>query len=49
MALPGANPEAWNALTSGQSRGLVRRTHEDYLDMIAITEELDRLRRQRRT
>jgi phosphonate transport system substrate-binding protein len=49
MALPQSNPEAWRALTSDQSRGLVRRTHEDYLDMIAITEELDRLRRQRRT
>lgn len=49
MALPERNPEAWRALTSGQSRGLVRRTHEDYLDIVAITEELDRLRRQRRT
>ncbi|WP_439576845.1 phosphate/phosphite/phosphonate ABC transporter substrate-binding protein [Elioraea sp.] len=49
MALPETNPEAWRGLTSGQSRGLVRRTHDDYLDMVAITEELDRLRRQRRT
>ncbi len=49
MALPQANPEAWRALTGGQSRGLIRRTHEDYLDMVAISEELDRLRRQRRT
>ena len=49
MALPQANPDAWRALTGGQSRGLIRRTHEDYLDMVAISEELDRLRRQRRT
>ena len=49
MALPQANSEAWRALTGGQSRGLIRRTHEDYLDMVAISEELDRLRRQRRT
>jgi len=49
MALPERNPEAWRVLTSGQSRSLIRRTHEDYKDIVEITEELDRLRRQRRT
>lgn len=49
MKLPERNPEAWRVLTSGQSRGLIPRTHDDYKDIVEITEELDRLRRQRRT
>ncbi|WP_114375787.1 phosphate/phosphite/phosphonate ABC transporter substrate-binding protein [Elioraea thermophila] len=49
MNLPDRNPEAWRGLTSGQSRGLIPRSHDDYKDIVEITEELDRLRRQRRT
>lgn len=49
MNLPERNPEAWRGLSSGRSRGLIPRSHDDYKDIVEITEELDRLRRQRRT
>ena len=38
FALPKEDPEAFKLLTSGTSSGYAAAKHEDYLDMIAITE-----------
>jgi phosphonate transport system substrate-binding protein len=41
------SPETWKALTQGQVRGFARARHEDYLDVVAVIEELDRERKKR--
>lgn len=38
FAFPEEDPEAFNALQSNQSSGYGTTTHEDYIDMVAITE-----------
>lgn len=46
FAFPEADPEAFDALHSGNSSGYAEAKHEDYLDVIAITEYNAEQRRQ---
>jgi phosphonate transport system substrate-binding protein len=46
FATPERDPEAFRVASSG-ARGVVPTTHQDYLDMITITEENLARRRQR--
>lgn len=41
------DPEIWRALTDGQVSRFAPARHEDYLDVVAVIEELDRERRRR--
>jgi phosphonate transport system substrate-binding protein len=45
--MPVDGQEAWMSLTDGKTRGVVPARHEDYLDVIAVTEENERARRVR--
>lgn len=47
MAMPTEGPEAFQALTDGKSRRMVPVKHEDYLDIIEITEQNAEERRKR--
>ena len=49
FAFPKEDPEAFNQLHSGQSAGYIPATHEDYLDVIAVTEANAAERRSRGT
>ena len=45
LALPEKQPDAWKALTDGKSKGLVPVTHENYLEIVELIKENERLRR----
>lgn len=45
LALPEKAPEAWKALTGGKSKSMVPVTHENYLEIIELIKENERLRR----
>lgn len=45
MDMPKADAAAWKALTDGKSKGLAPVTHDDYVDMINLIKENERLRR----
>ncbi len=47
MALKDEAPDAWKALTDGQVSRYAPARHEDYLDVVAVIEELDRERKNR--
>lgn len=47
-AMPEADAEAFRAMSSG-ARGLAPAKHEDYLDVVAVVEENQQARRQRRS
>jgi phosphonate transport system substrate-binding protein len=44
--MPVDGPEAWKVLTDGKTRGVVPARHEDYADVIAVTEENERARKR---
>jgi phosphonate transport system substrate-binding protein len=41
------SPQTWETLTQGQVRGYAPAKHEDYLDVVAVVEEMDRERKRR--
>jgi len=45
-ALPAEGAEAWKILTDGKVRGVTPAKHEDYLDVIAVTNENDKDRKR---
>lgn len=45
LELPTADPAAWKALSGGKSKGLGPVTHENYVDVIKLIKENERLRR----
>jgi phosphonate transport system substrate-binding protein len=47
MAMKAEAPEAWQSFTDGQVLRYVPARHEDYLDVIAVTEELEAQRKQK--
>jgi phosphonate transport system substrate-binding protein len=47
FAMPETDAEAWSAFSANQGRGLAPARHEDYLDVIAVTEENAARRRNR--
>jgi phosphonate transport system substrate-binding protein len=47
FAMPEADKEAWAAFSANQGKGLAPARHEDYLDVIAVTEENAARRRSR--
>jgi phosphonate transport system substrate-binding protein len=49
FAMKDRAPDVWQALTQGQVRGFAPAKHEDYLDVVAVIEELDRERKRRGT
>lgn len=46
-ALQAEAPDVWQALTDGQVSRFAPARHEDYLDVVAVVEELDRERKSR--
>ncbi|WP_166443558.1 phosphonate ABC transporter substrate-binding protein [Rhabdaerophilum calidifontis] len=40
-------PDVWKALTDGKVKGYAPAKHEDYLDVVAVLDELDRERKKR--
>lgn len=47
LTMKDRDPETWRALTDGQVSRFAPARHEDYLDVVAVIEELDRERRRR--
>jgi phosphonate transport system substrate-binding protein len=47
LQLSAKDPQTWRALTDGQVSRFAPARHEDYLDVVAVIEELDRDRRRR--
>jgi phosphonate transport system substrate-binding protein len=45
LALPDKDPEAWKALTDGKAKGLAPVTHDNYVDILKLIKENERLRR----
>ena len=45
LALPDKAPEAWKALSGGHSKGLAPVTHQNYVEIIELIKENERLRR----
>jgi phosphonate transport system substrate-binding protein len=45
LALPERAPDAWKALTGGKAKGLAPVTHQNYVEIVELIKENERLRR----